>query len=137
MKKWFKRANKKIVNWIKFDSPEEIQVYEALIKEELHLLTGIKDLEFAKLISAEPSSFLLYEGFKAWEQTIRKRIYTHDFDIIIGNKLIALEVKSSWTHSMPDYRLRRAIFLNKYYKTINFMELIKIRKWVWEIIKYY
>lgn len=131
MRKWFKRANKKIIDWIKFDSPEEIEVYKALLN------WNCPELVWAKLIRAKPEPFLLYKWFKAWPITIRKRVYTHDFDIEFEWKKVALEVKSKWTESKPDYRLRRAIFLFLYSTKVNFAELIKIRKWVWELRKYY
>lgn len=133
----FKRKNKEILDWIRFDSPEEKEVYLNIKNNTLHILTWIKELENIKMINPIPSSFLLYASFKAWEKLIRKRVYTHDFDIEIDWKPITLEIKSKFTESHPDYRLRRAIFLFLYHKKVNFAELIKIKKWVWKFIKYY
>ncbi len=132
-----KRNNKIIIDWIRFDSKEEAIFYNAIINNKLDELTGIEELKWAKLISADPSPFSLFETFKAGDKTVRGRRYTHDFDILLGGVKISLELKSTWTEKKPDYRLRRAIFLNLYNKKINFMELIYIRKGIWNLIKYY
>lgn len=137
MKKWFKRANKKVVDGIKFDSPEEIEVYEAIKNNTLHILTWINNLKDIKLLDARPNSITLLEGKKLGSYSIRKRVYTHDFTIFLNGVQVLLEVKSKWSEAMPDYRLRRAFFLLLHWTTYNFAELIKVKKSEWLLRKYY
>lgn len=136
MKKWSKR-NLKIVDWIKFDSWEEVEVYQALRDGYLYDLTGIKELEKSKLLNPRPEWFVLYPSFKAWCVSVRQRRYTHDFDIKIWKDEIVLEVKSKWSEWKSDYRLRRAIFLYLFHGKVKFAELIKMKKWEWVFRKYY
>ena len=131
------KRNKPIVDWIQFDSNEEVEVYVALKEKKLHILTWIEELKKFKLVNARPNATLLCEGFKAWDKVIRKRVYTHDFDILNWKEEIMLEVKSKWTEAKPDYRLRRFLFLFFNYNTKKFAELIKVKKWVWKYIKYF
>lgn len=131
------KRNRPLVDWIQFDSLEEVEVYSALKNGTLDKLSNIKELKWAKLINARPSSITLCDGFKAWWKTIKKRVYTHDFDIKIWKKNILLEVKSKWSEAKPDYRLRRFLFLFLFHKKYNFAELIKERKWVWKYIEYF
>ncbi len=137
MKKWAKRNNKKVIDGIKFDSGEEVEVYSALKDGWMYDLTWIKELDKAKLVDARPESFILYPSFKAWDNTIRTRKYTHDFNIIIWKDKIALEVKSKWSEAKPDYRLRRAIFLYLFHDKVKFAELITMKKWEWVYRKYF
>jgi hypothetical protein len=120
-----------------FDSPEEVDIYKSIKWGELHKLTWIDELKKIKLIETRPTEINLYKTFKRWNITIRGRKYTPDFIVKLWWKNVILEVKSAWTWNKPDYRLRRAVFLYLYWEDYNFAELIKIKKWVYKLIKYY
>lgn len=129
--------NRPVVDWIQFDSPEEVEVYLALKEWKLDKLTDIAELKSARLLNARVEPIILCSWFKAWSKVVRKREYTYDFDIVLNKEKIALEVKSSWSEQKPDYRLRRFLFLFLKREDYNFAELIKVKKWVWKFIKYF
>lgn len=130
------KMKKPIVDWIQFDSWEEAEVYKALKKWELWNITWIKEINKYKLLDARPKWITLFEWFKAWEFTQRARKYKWDFTCIDENWIeIHLEYKSIWSERKPDYRLRRFLVLIS--KKLNFVELVKIRKWQYEIRRYF
>lgn len=137
MKKPKQKRNRPIVNDIQFDSKEEVEVYQAIEGGVLWDLIWDKEFNKAKLTKARLEPFLLYEKFKAGIKSFRQIIYTPDFEIKLWNKTIIVEVKSKFTWMKPDYRLRLKIFLILYHTKVNFIEIIKIRKGVWEVKKYY
>lgn len=115
-----KYFNKKVYfNGIKFDSKKELNYYNSLLLLEKQGL--IKD------IVLQPS-FELIPSFKYNNQTIRKCVYTADFQYydIKLNKIIIIEIKSAYTSKLADYILRKKIFLynNKDNETIIFKEII-------------
>lgn len=115
-----KYFNKKIYfNDIKFDSKKELDYYNLLLSLEKQGL--IKD------IVLQPS-FELIPSFKYNNQTIRKCVYTADFQYYDTklNKIIIIEIKSAYTSKLTDYILRKKIFLykNKDNEAIIFKEII-------------
>lgn len=130
-----RKIKKPTIDWIKFDSWEESEVYVALRDWTLWDLTWIKELNKVKLIDARPKGITLYDKFYAGEYLQRARKYTRDFDIKLWRQLIHLEYKSKWSQSKPDYRLRRFLVLLSW--KLNFAELIKVKKDVYEFKKYF
>lgn len=133
-----RKIKKPEIDWIKFDSWEEADIYKLIKNNKLGKATGIEELKNIKLLSASPPSIPLYSSFKRWLFTIRARRYTGDF--LIKKKdwtEVLLEYKSSWSEKKPDYRLRKAIFLFLHWEEYNFAELIKIRKWIYEYREYF
>jgi hypothetical protein len=127
-----------IIDWIKFASKEEAECYWFLKNNTLWQVTKIKELENIKLLEARPKSYNLFNRFIAWKIKVLARRYTADFIIQLSSKeIILLEYKSKFTEAKSDYRLRRSIFLFFYRDKVNFAELIKIKKWVFEFKKYY
>lgn len=124
-------------NWIQFQSPEEVEVYKAILEGYLWDLIWDKSYNKAIIVNPRCNSFSLYEAFKAWDKSFRQIIYTPDFEIKLWNKNIIVEVKSKWTAMKSDYRLRLKVFLYLYRKEINFIEIIKEKKWIWNLIKYF
>lgn len=125
------------LDWVIFDSPEEVEIYKAIKDWVLDKLTWHKEFKGIKLIEVHPEPIILYPSFKRWWETIRWRKYTPDFVIKLWKKIIHLEVKSLWTSKKPDYRLRKAIFLYLHWNELNFAELIKVKKWNFILNKYY
>ena len=135
-KKW--RIKKPIIDWIKFDSWLEGDIYSSFMRWDIWNYTWVKELEWAKLISTETDKYTVVPWFKAWKKTFRNMIYTPDF--IIKKKdwtIVILEVKSKWSAIKPDYRLRVKLFLSQYKDKLNFAELTNIKKWVYEYIEYF
>ena len=131
---WWKKVE---IDWFKFASKEEAEVYEWLRDWILYEKTWIEELKKVKLLDARPKPFKLFDSFLAWKIKVLPRRYTADFLIKDKNKDdIILEYKSLYTSKKPDYCLRRSIFLF-FYKWIKFAELIKIKKWVYLYHKYY
>lgn len=126
------------IDWIKFDSWEEWDVYKSLRDGKIYKDTWIEELKWAKLISAKPPSIELYPKFTRGLFNIRARKYTSDFVLIKSDGTeVLLEYKSSWSEKKPDYRLRKVIFLLLHWERYNFAELIKIKKWVYEYREYF
>lgn len=131
-----KKIKKPIIDWIQFDSGEEWEIYSFLKGWKLWTLTWIKELNKYKLLDARPKGIELFPSFKAWEYSQRARKYTWDFTCLDENKEeIHLEYKSKWSEAKPDYRLRRYLVLLS--KKLKLVELIKIKKWNYEIRKYF
>lgn len=131
-----KKIKKPIIDWIKFDSWEEAECYQFLKKWKLHILTWIEELKNIKLIDPRPKWIVLFDKFYAWSFLQRSRSYKWDFTILDENWIeVCLEYKSKWSESKPDYRLRRFLVLLSW--KIKLMELVKIKKWVYELRKYY
>ena len=132
------KIKKPEIDWIKFDSWEEAEIYQYLKSWKLASFTWIDALRWVKLITARPEPVELYAKFERWLFKIRARKYTPDFLIKKKNWVeVMLEYKSSWSEKKPDYRLRKVIFLLLHWKNINFAELIKIKKWVYEYREYF
>lgn len=136
-KKWIARKFVTI-DWIKFDSKEEAEVYEMLKSWKIDKITGIEELKWTKLIDSRPAPVELYPKFTRGKFNIRARRYTPDF--LIKKKdwtEVMLEYKSSFTEKKSDYRLRRVLLLFLHGEKINFAELIKIKKWLYEYREYF
>lgn len=132
------RWKTKEVDWIKFDSSEEKEIYEWIRDWVIAEKTWVEELKDCILLDARPPSIEYIPKFKAWWISVRKRQYTSDFLIKLkGWEEILLEYKSAWTEKDSVYRLKRGVFLFFYKDKIKFAELIKIRKWVYEFRKYY
>ena len=126
------------IDWVKFDSKEEAEAYKLLKSWKIDIETWVSELKWVKLLDYNPVSVELYPKFSRWVFNIRARKYTPDF--LIKKKdwtEVMLEYKSSFTEKKPDYRLRRAILLFLHWEKINFAELIKIKKWVYEYREYF
>lgn len=132
-----RKIRKPKIDWNKFDSWLEWDIYKALRDWKLWNLTWISDLSNAKLIDIKLEPYIVINKFQAGEYKFRDIIYTPDFIIDIDWKQVILEVKSKWTASRPDYRLRMKLFLSQYKDKINYATLINIKKWVYEFKKYY
>jgi len=130
-----KKFKKPIIDWIQFDSWEEAEIYQHLKNWTLPQFTWIYELKWYKLIDARPEWITLFDWFKAWEYTQRARKYKRDFTLKKWKDIIHLEYKSKWSEAKPDYRLRRFLVLLNW--TLNFAELIKVKKWVYKFKKYY
>ncbi len=131
-----RKIKKPTIDWIKFDSWEESIIYQHLKKWTLWDFTGIPVLNKYKLLDARPKWIQLFKWFKAWEYTQRARSYKWDFTCLDDNGVeIHLEYKSCWSERKPDYRLRRFLVLLNW--KLNFTELIKIRKWQYELRRYF
>lgn len=125
-----------MIDWIQFDSGEEAECYVALRDWKLWTLTWIKELNKWKLLDAQPKSIELYPSFKAWSFLQRARKYTRDFTCLDENGIeVHLEYKSVWSEKKPDYRLRRFLVLLSW--KLRFVELVKIRKWIYELKRYF
>lgn len=130
------KIKKPIIDWIQFDSWEEAEIYKYLKEWTLWDFTWIKCLNNYKLINARPEGITLFDKFKAWEYTQRARKYKWDFTCLDDNgKEIHLEYKSKWSESKPDYRLRRFLVLLS--KKLSFIELVKMKKWQYELRRYF
>ena len=132
-----RKINKPKIDWNKFDSGLEWEIYKALRDWRLWEVTWIEELSNAKLTSVEVKPYIVINKFQAGIYKFRDIIYTPDFIVEIDWKEVILEVKSKWSWSKPDYRLRVKLFLSQYNKVVNFAELINIKKWVYEFKKYY
>lgn len=131
-----KKIQKPIIDWIKFDSWEEAEAYRYLKIWKLWTLTWINELNKYKLIDARPKGITLFNWFKAWEFTQRARTYKWDFTCIDDKwDEVHLEYKSKWSEAKPDYRLRRFLILLS--GKLKFVELVKMKKWVYILRKYY
>ena len=127
---------KPIIDWIKFDSWEESDVYLHLKNGTLWTFTWILELNKYKLLDARPKWIQLYEKFKAWIYPQRARIYKWDFTCLDDKwHEVALEYKSKWSEWKPDYRLRRFLVLLSW--KLNFVELVKIKKWNYVLKRYF
>ena len=137
-KRKVKRIQKPIIDWYKFDSWLEWEMYKQLTTWDIWEYTGIEQLKWAVLVKYPTDSFVVLKWFKAGLSTFKNMVYTADFIIrkTDGTEVL-LEVKSKWSWSKPDYRLRMKLFLSKYKDNINFAELINIKKWVYEYEEYF
>lgn len=129
------KIKKPIIDWIQFDSDLEQIIYNHIKEGIIHNI--VPELKWAKIISPRPQSYEILPAMKLWGKTFRALKYTPDFIIKIWRKEIVLEVKSKWTASKPDYRLRIKIFLSLYGSKLNFAELIQHNSKKYEYIKYY
>lgn len=138
-KKWAVLNKKKYeLDGNKFQSKEEMEVYQWLKDWVLHEVTWIKEFKGAKLLDARPKAFRLFDKFTAGKEKVLARRYTSDFIVSLADWTeIVLEYKSKFTEQKSDYRLRRSLFLFFYRDKVNFTELIKIKKWDYILKKYY
>lgn len=135
---WSWGWKKTSIDWIKFASKEEAECYILLRDKTIDKVTWIKELKWTTLINPRPKGFPLFDKFTAGIYKVLGRKYTADFIINIPwDWEVVLEYKSKYTEAKPDYRLRRSLFLYFYKNKVKFAELIKIKKWDYELRKYY
>lgn len=134
-----KRAKRKrpIIDWIQFDSQLEWDIYEAFRDKTIHNLPWLEKLKWYKVINARADSYSILDAMKCGEKSFRALKYTPDFIIKKWKEEIVLEIKSKWSASKPDFRLRVKLFLSKFKDDLKFMELIQYNKKKYEVIKYY
>lgn len=131
------KIKKPIIDGIQFDSQLEWEVYSLFMRKWLHKIPWCEDLEWYEIIDTRPKEYEILPKFYAWPKLFRALKYTPDFIIKKWNKIVVLEVKSKWTATKPDYRLRVKLFLYKHWTKLNFAELIQHNKKRYELIKYY
>ena len=65
-------------------------------------------------------------------------VYTADFIIKKEDWTeVLLEVKSKWSGSKADFRLRMKLFLSQYKNIVNYAILTNIKKWKFEYEEYF
>ena len=115
MLKVHKYRNKKtIIDGITFDSKKEGKRYEEL--KLLERAGKITDLQL------QPR-FDILEGVKYKGETLRKRAYVADFSYKQDGIAIVEDVKSPMTRKLPQYRLKRQMFILKYGLFYDFREV--------------
>ena len=132
------KIKKPIIDWIQFDSELEWDMYLAFKENKIWQFPWLWELEGYNIINPRCESYKLFDWVKLWSKVLRAISYTPDFVISNSNwNVIVIEVKSKWTASKPDYRLRVKLFLLLYGNKLKFAELIQHNKKKYEFIKYY
>lgn len=98
------RKEDRTYNGIVFDSKAELKRY-------CELLLLVKAGEIRDLKTQE--EYLLQPAFIYNKQKIREIKYTADFVYTEGDKLIIEEVKSKITAKLPDYIIRKKLFMRR------------------------
>ena len=125
-------------DWIKFDSKEELKIYEWIRDWTIANKSWVEELRDCMLLDARPPWIEYIEKFKAGNIAVRNRVYTTDFKVRLSNwDEILLEYKSKWTEKDPVYRLRRAVFLFFCKDKYKFAELIWWKLGNYKFRKYY
>ena len=132
------KIKKPIIDWIQFDSELEWDMYLAFNENRIQALPGLWELGGYNIINPRCECYKLFDWVKLWSKVLRAISYTPDF-VISNSKwdVVVIEVKSKWTASKPDYRLRVKLFLLLYGNKLKFAELIQHNKKKYELIKYY
>ena len=116
-------AKKILIDGIEFDSKKEAKRYLEL--KMLERAGKIKNLKLQPV-------FLLQEGFYYRGKAIRQITYRADFEYVDENGNVVVEdVKGVET---PVYKLKKKLFLRKYYQIV-FREL-RWKRGKWEIKEY-
>lgn len=131
------KIKKPIIDGIQFDSQLEWEVYSLFMRRAIHLIPWLEDLEWYEIIDTRPPEYVILPKFYAGNKLFRALKYTPDFIIKKWNHIVVVEVKSKWTATKPDYRLRIKLFLHRHWEKLNFVELIQHNKKRYELIKYY
>ena len=131
------KRNRPIIDWIQLDSKLEAEIYMEFKNKTIHKLPWLEELKWYRIINPRADSYKILDKMSFPNKKFRELKYTPDFIIQKWKEEIILEVKSSWTASKSDYRLRLKVFLSKYKDKLKFAELIMYNKKKYELIKYY
>ena len=114
---------------MKFDSKLEERYYNTVLlpKVKSGEIRDLKRLDRYKDFNILCDSFYVIKDGK--KTKIREIKYTPDFTFRdSNNKLVYLELKSSWTKNKTEYNIRKKIFISKLFKNEIFIECLEVKK---------
>lgn len=131
------KIKKPIIDWIQFDSDLEWKIYLAFKEKKIQTFPWLEELKGWKICGHSLEYYEILPAMAWWKKKFRALKYTPDFEITNWKEIVVLEVKSKWTASKPDYKLRMKIFLSLYGDKLKFAELIQHNTKKYEFIKYF
>lgn len=131
------KIKKPVIDWIKFDSALEGDIYLAFKNKDIHKLPWCEELKWFKITNPRADKYIIFPSFKCWDKSFRALEYTPDFIIKKWKEEYILEIKSAWSYKKSDFKLRMKLFLYKFWKKLKYMILIKYNNKKYEVIKYF